>query len=580
MNEEVIKEFLVKIGYQTDETSLRKFTLSLASVTKKVMALGAVVAATAAAVVAGVKVISAEMERLYYASQRTGETVGNIMALRFAAGQIGLTAEQAQASLEGFTRTLRLNPGMNGLLTQLGVTGNGPLEQFESFIGKMKQMQPYIAAQYAGLFGIDPDTLLMLENGLPKLQAAQAKYQEKLGAFHINPERAAQAGVDFDNSVRDLTSDIHLFWVLLQEHLAPVLATISSEFEKWAAGHADETARKIATALEAVAKWVQEIDWQKVGKDVDIFLDKAGKVAKVLGNIVGSFAKVAAWFAGGDDSDDAAAGNKPAGPRDGKDETPPDARPDDSPFLAWVRRKRYALQKWAGSAQKQPATHPDAPASQSDSGNGRRAKEGQGPSSAPRGIRNNNPGNIRYGEFARSAGAIGADSGGFAVFADMHAGIEATARLLRSYAARGFNTIRTIISRWAPANENDTQAYIAEVSKKLGISADVQLDADQLRGVAGSIFQHENGASYRNLGDSLELASKNVGAVTSRNDNAAYGKLGATAAPAASKSVTISQKTDVHVHGSPDPGGTGRAVASEQSRVNGDLVRNMTGAFV
>lgn len=542
MNEEVIKEFLVSIGYKTDETSLRKFTLSLQSVTKTVLKLGTAVVATAAAVVAGVKIISGEMERLYYASQRTGETVGNIMALRYAAGQIGLTADQAQASLEGFTRTLRLNPGMNGLLQQLGVTGNGPLEQFESFIGKMKQMQPYIAAQYAGLFGIDPDTLLMLENGLPKIQAAQEKYRQKLGSFGINPERAAQAGVEFDNSVRDLTNDIHLFWVLLQEHLAPVLAQISTEFEKWAAGHADETARKIATALEAVAKWVRDIDWQKVGKDVDVFLEKAGKVAEVIGNIVGSFARVASWFGGSDSAKDQTA----------QGDTPPDADPNDSPFLAWVRRKRFSFQKWAGAVpDAQPpgqatASHPELSTGESI--------ESEPTKRPPRGIRNNNPGNIRYGEFARSAGATGADSGGFAVFADMQTGIEATAKLLRSYASRGFDTIRKIISRWAPANENDTQAYIAAVAKQLGVSADVQLNAEQLQGVAGSIFQHENGS--------------------------AYGKLGANAAPAASKSVTVNQKTDVHVHGSPDAGGTGRAVAGEQSRVNADLVRNMTGAYV
>jgi hypothetical protein len=535
MNEEVIKEFLVSIGYKTDETSLRKFTLSLQSVTKTVLKLGAAVVATATAVVAGVKIISGEMERLYYASQRTGETVGNIMALRYAAGQIGLTADQAQASLEGFTRTLRLNPGMNGLLAQLGVTGNGPLEQFESFIGKMKQMQPYIAAQYAGLFGIDPDTLLMLENGLPKLQAAQEKYRQKLGSFGINPERAAQAGVEFDNSVRDLTNDIHLFWVLLQEHLAPVLAEISTEFEKWASGHADETARKIATALEAVAKWVRDIDWQKVGKDVDVFLDKAMKVAQAIGDIVEPFSRLADWFGGKDSSKDQTA----------QGDEPPDANPNDSAFIAWVRRKRYAFQQWAGAA---PSGGQQAGSAPLDLGNGSKNWN------APRGIRNNNPGNIRYGDFARSAGAVGADSGGFAVFSDMQTGVEATAKLLRSYTARGFNTIRKIVSRWAPANENDTQAYIAAVAKQLGVSADTVLSGDQLQGVAGSIFQHENGS--------------------------AYGKLGASAAPAASKSVTISQKTDVHVHGSPDPGGTGRAVAGEQARVNADLVRNMTGAYV
>jgi hypothetical protein len=101
------------------------------------MQAGVAVAATAAGIVAGVKIISSQMENLYYASQRTGATVGNLMALRYAAGQIGLTADQAQSSLEGFTRTLRLNPGSNSLLSSLGVTGNDPTEKFDSFIEKM-----------------------------------------------------------------------------------------------------------------------------------------------------------------------------------------------------------------------------------------------------------------------------------------------------------------------------------------------------------------------------------------------------------------------------------------------------------
>lgn len=572
MNEEVIKSFLVSIGYQTDETSLRKFTLSLESVTKKVMALGVGVAATAVAVVTGVKIISGEMERLYYASQRTGETVGNIMALRYAAGQIGLTADQAQASLEGFTRTLRLNPGMNGLLSQLGVTGKGPLEQFESFISKMRQMKPYIAAQYAALFGIDPDTLLMLEQGQEKRLAAEEKYRQKLSANHIDPDRAADAGRQFDNSIRDITDDIHLFWVLLQEHLAPVLTTIAERFAKWEQAHADKVAGRIATALEAVAKWVSEVDWDEVGNDVDVFLSKAWEVAKVIGNIIGSFAKAAEFLGiapktkhgdpnnGGfvpdgsivEQGDPKNGGFVPDGSivdenaaSSGGSDSPPDADPNDSPFIAWVRRKRWAYQKWVGGASA-GAQRPDQGAL--DFGNGSKSW------SAPRGIRNNNPGNIEYGRFARSVGATGTD-GRFAVFETMEDGIRAAVALLQSYAARGIDTVETIISRWAPSKDgNNTKAYIDAVAKQLGVSPDARLSADQLSGVANAIFKHENGS--------------------------AFGKLGVDSPSAASKSVTVSQKTDIHVHGSPDPHGTGRSVASEQTRVNADLVRNMTGAYV
>lgn len=574
MNEEVIKSFLVSIGYQTDETSLRKFTLSLESVTKKVMALGVGVAATAVAVVTGVKIISGEMERLYYASQRTGETVGNIMALRYAAGQIGLAADQAQASLEGFTRTLRLNPGMNGLLSQLGVTGKGPLEQFESFIGKMRQMKPYIAAQYAALFGIDPDTLLMLEQGQEKRLAAEEKYRQKLSANHIDPDRAADAGRQFDNSIRDITDDIHLFWVLLQEHLAPVLTTIAERFAKWEQAHADKVAGRIATALEAVAKWVSEVDWDEVGNDVDVFLSKAWEVAKVIGNIIGSFAK-AAEFLGiapktkhGDPNNggfvpdgsiveegdpkiggfiaDGSIVDEGSRSASSEDSGPPDADPNDSPFLAWVRRKRWEFQRWAGAGPDNGGFVPDGSIVE-DSG-------ADDSTRAPRGIRNRNPGNIEYGKFARSMGATGSD-GRFAVFESMEDGIRAAVALLKSYAERGIDTVQSIISRWAPSKDgNNTKAYIDAVAKQIGVSPDAHLNIDQLSEVANAIFRHENGS--------------------------AFNRLGASATSPTSKSVTMNQKTDVHVHGSPDPHGTGRSVASEQNRVNADLVRNMTGAYV
>jgi hypothetical protein len=126
MSDNVLREFLVSLGFQVDEASMKKFTTSVEGVTKSVMKVGAEVAASAAGVVAGVKIISSQMENLYYASQRTGATVGNIMALRYAAGQIGLTADQAQGALENFARTLRLNPGSNSLLDSLGVTGKDP----------------------------------------------------------------------------------------------------------------------------------------------------------------------------------------------------------------------------------------------------------------------------------------------------------------------------------------------------------------------------------------------------------------------------------------------------------------------
>ncbi|VVE15846.1 hypothetical protein PCO31110_02912 [Pandoraea communis] len=83
-----------------------------------------------------------------------------------------------------------------------------------------------------------------------------------------------------------------------------------------------------------------------------------------------------------------------------------------------------------------------------------------------------NPGNIRYSGFARSAGAIGQDSSGFAVFPDAAIDTEAMQALLRSYNGCGLNTVGGVVERWAPPSENGTSSCAKSVAKRLGVRAD------------------------------------------------------------------------------------------------------------
>ncbi|MGA4191064.1 hypothetical protein ACI2UG_04360 [Ralstonia nicotianae] len=87
-----------------------------------------------------------------------------------------------------------------------------------------------------------------------------------------------------------------------------------------------------------------------------------------------------------------------------------------------------------------------------------------------------NPGNIRYGDFARRYGAIGQDGSGFAVFPDAATGTAAMQALLRSYGERGLNTVGGVVGRWAPPSENDTSSYAKAVAKRLGVGVDAKMD--------------------------------------------------------------------------------------------------------
>ncbi|WP_146013391.1 hypothetical protein [Trinickia symbiotica] len=82
-------------------------------------------------------------------------------------------------------------------------------------------------------------------------------------------------------------------------------------------------------------------------------------------------------------------------------------------------------------------------------------------SGGARGLRNNNPGNLEYGDFAKAHGATGSD-GRFAVFPDMATGAAAQRALLdQNYFGRGLNTPRAIVGKYAPASENNQGAYLA-----------------------------------------------------------------------------------------------------------------------
>lgn len=123
--------------------------------------------------------------------------------------------------------------------------------------------------------------------------------------------------------------------------------------------------------------------------------------------------------------------------------------------------------------------------------------EGKPLPSGPHGIRLNNPGNIRSGP-TPWIGQSGVDESGFCIFESAFYGIRALAKLLITYHDKyGLVTIRAIISRWAPSNENDTAAYIKAVCEDCSFGPDDWLrlsDQSVLAALTRAIIHHENGS--------------------------------------------------------------------------------------
>jgi len=163
-----------------------------------------------------------------------------------------------------------------------------------------------------------------------------------------------------------------------------------------------------------------------------------------------------------------------------------------------------------------------------------------------RGVRNNNPGNLK---FAGQAGAQEVD--GFAAWSTPEQGLYALGRQLELYSKRGLNTIASIIGEYDKGEPLKIPAYISDVAQRMGVNANARLnmqDPQILSRMMSYIIGHEN-----------EFDPYPSSMVSS----------------AASKAIIVNnnQKIDIHVDGSGDPNAVAYRVKTALGRELHGLTR-------
>ena len=114
---------------------------------------------------------------------------------------------------------------------------------------------------------------------------------------------------------------------------------------------------------------------------------------------------------------------------------------------------------------------------------------------APRGFRNNNPGNLKKPGTATWQGTLSYDDKGFAVFSSFLFGVRAMITDLRSKILK-YGNIRKIISVYAPASDNnDVDNYAKTVASWAGFTTTQTLkpNKDTLKRLVGAMSRFENG---------------------------------------------------------------------------------------
>jgi GH24 family phage-related lysozyme (muramidase) len=282
-SENILSSFLVAIGFKLDEQQYKRFQETMDKVGKNAVELtkgfvGLAEASLAAGSVLATTLTAAakQLEGLYFASKRTGASAKELQTFSFAAEQIGVSAEQARGAVEGLALARRTNPGLNGVLANLGIDPRQKdnAKVFLELLAKLHSMPEYQGAQMASLFGIDENTYLQLNKNLPELQKALAMREKLFAATGVDPDKADEQAHEFMVQLR-----------LLEAGLLDITEIMATRLIPWG--------EKAIGWLETMVLWIAKAD-----KATDGWSTKLLALASAIG--VPLLAKTAAqWLLGG-----------------------------------------------------------------------------------------------------------------------------------------------------------------------------------------------------------------------------------------------------------------------------------------
>lgn len=376
---------------------------------------------------------------------------------------------------------------------------------------KFKGMSGQEALSFGKRLGLDDGTITLLRKGRQAVEDIVAQTTKASGVT----QQSVEASQRVQREMALVRQQFEGVGQAIYESLGPALEMLSGdlgEFSAWVSDHRVEIQgffTGLVKVLETVVKGFKELDAATDGNSTKIIAATSALwlLSSALG-AVGAGMKGIVGLGASFGSTLALAGAGYAGWKAGEqinEHLSQDTKDSIGSLVAHTLA-------FFGNKEAQDAININegggVPGGQVSSG----VVDRSGDKTLPRGVRNNNPGNLN---FAGQDGATkeGGANGRFAKFSTMEEGVGALVKQLKRYEDRGDDTLRAIINKYAPPGENDTGAYMGTLSKQLGVGYDQKLDQNdtkQLMALVKGIINHENGAGY--VSDSQISAGVRLGA--------------------------------------------------------------------
>lgn len=285
---DVIKEFLVGLGFKVNDGQYKKFDAAIARSTKAALDLGKGAAAAASVVAASVVEISERYEDLYYAAIRTGTSVPALKAFEYGSRAIGISAEQAAGSLERFNVELARNPGKVNFLQAMGIqtAGRSMDQMFNDLIGKLRNYPKHMQFPVGALFGLSSSDILVQTELLDRRLRKEAERRQIAKEAGVDEEALKLSSQKLNDELHKLSLQWELLSVQAAEKFIPAVtqgAQLLAAFGGFAvnAGRATDGFTTSVAALVGTLASLKGLGWllSLLG------LSKAGAAASAAGGL-------------------------------------------------------------------------------------------------------------------------------------------------------------------------------------------------------------------------------------------------------------------------------------------------------
>lgn len=477
----VLAGFLVRLGFVVDKDEQAKFQASIDYAGKRMKEIAMRGAALGTAFTAAFAKSTQEVNRFYNLTNQVGGSVRGLNNVASAVAKVGGNYDQAVSSIQAFANKLTFTPGMDQYIKNL--TGidirdkNGQLREYSDILVDLRKRWETLGdaagrneAAMMGLDGIYAD--IMKKDFASELQ----KTNQQQGELADMVDKSA-------DSVHRLSNEFSRTWEIISMGSKAAFGTLSDSLglDKVAAKVNDKLSKELPAWIQTEKNiWDQSHGFGDYLKNfffkADEFQDAERYKRRLMDDEqVQKFLREKYTKQKSVLDDEAEEGVSIVDDFDKKG------------FEEELARYRAAgLKAPAKPAQTEP---PPAPGKMS------------------RGLRNNNPGNIR--PVSRNQ----ANDGAFTIYRTPEEGWGALGKQLKAYANAGLDNVASIISKYAPSSENNTGAYIqsvtANMSRRLGsdVGALSRLDLSDprvLKALMQSITEHEN---FRGASQYFEGAS-------------------------------------------------------------------------